>query len=53
MATHSSNHVWKIPRAEEAGRLQSMGSQRVRMTEPILYDNGPSKKLTMLKYAIQ
>ena len=30
MATHSSTLVWKIPWAEELGRLQSMGSQRVR-----------------------
>ena len=30
MATHSSTLAWKIPWAEEAGRLQSMGSQRVR-----------------------
>ena len=29
MATHSSIHAWKIPRAEESGGLQSMGSQRV------------------------
>ena len=29
MATHSSIFAWKIPRAEEPGRLQSMGSQRV------------------------
>ena len=29
MATHSSILAWKIPRAEEPGRLQSMGSQRV------------------------
>ena len=29
MATHSSTLVWKIPWAEEPGRLQSMGSQRV------------------------
>jgi len=28
MATHSSILVWKIPRTEEPGRLQSMGSQR-------------------------
>ena len=27
MATHSSILVWKIPRKEEPGRLQSMGSQ--------------------------
>ena len=30
MATHSSILAWKIPRGEEPGRLQSMGSQRVR-----------------------
>ena len=30
MATHSSTLVWKIPLTEEPGRLQSMGSQRVR-----------------------
>ena len=29
MATHSSILVWRIPRTEESGRLQSMGSQRV------------------------
>ena len=29
-ATHSSILAWKIPRTEEPGRLQSMGSQRVR-----------------------
>ena len=30
MATHSSILAWKIPLREEPGRLQSMGSQRVR-----------------------
>ena len=30
MATHSSVLSWKIPWTEEPGRLQSMGSQRVR-----------------------
>ena len=30
METHSSILAWKIPRIEEPGRLQSMGSQRVR-----------------------
>ena len=30
MAPHSSTLAWKIPWAEEAGRLQSMGSLRVR-----------------------
>ena len=27
MATHSSNLAWKIPRTQEPGGLQSMGSQ--------------------------
>ena len=30
MATHSSILAWKIPWTQEPGRLQSMGSQRVR-----------------------
>ena len=30
METHSSTLAWKIPRTEDPGRLQSMGSQRVR-----------------------
>ena len=30
IATHSSTPAWKIPRTGEPGRLQSMGSQRVR-----------------------
>ena len=30
MATHSSTLAWKTPQTEKPGRLQSMGSQRVR-----------------------
>ena len=30
MATHSNILAWRIPCSEEPGRLQSMGSQRVR-----------------------
>ena len=30
MATHSSTLAWKIPWTEEPGRLQSMGSRRVK-----------------------
>ena len=30
MTTHSSILAWRIPWTEEPGRLQSMGSQRVR-----------------------
>ena len=33
MATHSSTLALKIPQTEEPGRLQSMGSIRVGMTE--------------------
>ena len=33
MAPHSSSLDWKIPWTEEPGRLQSMGSRRVRYTE--------------------
>ena len=32
MAPHSSTLAWRIPWTEEPGRLQSMGSQRVRQT---------------------
>ena len=33
MATHSSTLAWKIIWTKEPGRLQSMGSQRLDMTE--------------------
>ena len=32
MATHSSILAWRIPRTEEPGRLQSMGSQELYTT---------------------
>ena len=32
MATHSSILAWRIPWAEEPGRLQSMGSQELDTT---------------------
>ena len=32
MVTHSSILAWRIPGTEEPGRLQSMGSQRVRLS---------------------
>ena len=35
MATHSSMRAWRIPRTEEPGRLQSMGSQESDTTEAI------------------
>ena len=36
MATHSSILAWKIPWTEEPGGLQSMESQRVDFTFPLL-----------------
>ena len=36
MATHSSIHAWKIPRTEEPGGLQSMGSKESDKTEQLL-----------------
>ena len=33
MATHSSILAWRIPWTEEPGGLQSMGSQRVRLSD--------------------
>ena len=44
MANHSSIHAWKIPRTEEPGGLQSMGSQRVR------HDWATSVCVSMLVY---
>ena len=37
MATHSSTLAWKIPWMEEPGRLQSMGSLRVKNTTERLH----------------
>ena len=31
VATHSSILAWRIPQTEEPDRLQSMGTQRVRL----------------------
>ena len=35
MATHSNFLAWRIPRTEEPGRLQSIGSQELDMTERV------------------
>ena len=37
MATHSGSLAWKIPWMEEPGKLQSMGLQRVEMTEQLYF----------------
>ena len=43
MATHSSIHAWEIPRTEEPGRLQSMGSQKVGHDWATAYAEEPNK----------
>ena len=40
MATHSRILAWRIPWAEEPGGLQSMGSQKVNMTEATEHKHG-------------
>ena len=47
MATCFSILVWKIPRTEEPGGLQSMGSQRVRHYHNI--DNQPFSNIKKKK----
>ena len=47
MAPHSSTLAWKIPRTEEPGGLQSMGSRRVRhkwATSPSLFTLMPWRR---------
>ena len=46
LATHSSIPAWKIPWAEEPGRLQSMQSQRVSTTEHECRHPGKKKCFT-------
>ena len=46
MAPHSSTLAWKIPWMEEPGRLQSMGSQRIR------YDWATSLALTTTRESL-
>ena len=57
MATHSNILVWKIPWTEEPGRLQSMGSQRVRHNWVInsitcILDSAQSVNVTSMRYPI-
>ena len=45
MVTHSSILAWKIPWTEEPGRLQSTGSQRVRLTEVTWWSERESRSV--------
>ena len=57
MATHSSTLAWKIPWMEEPGRLQSMGSQRVRhdwaTSLSLHFQSREKKKCQSLKECLQ
>ena len=48
MVTHSSILAWRIPWTEKPGRLQSTGSQRVRMTERLHITSHHIKKIRNL-----
>ena len=50
MATHSSILAWRIPRMEEPGRLQSMGSQRVghNWATSLSYKTVPNLRLALI-----
>ena len=50
MATHSSIPAWKIPWMEEAGRLQSMGLQRVRHNWATSHTHTHYIRYTIKKY---
>ena len=55
MATQSSILAWETPRTEEPGRLQSMGSQRVRhnlATKQQQQKNEPGKEVQWLTTAV-
>ena len=49
MVTHCSTLAWKIPWTEEPGRLQSMGSQRVRHDWAILLSLSPDYNVEYLE----
>ena len=44
IATHSSIFAWRIPWTEEPGRLQSIGSQRLRHDLVTMQQQGDSSK---------
>ena len=55
-ATHSSILAWRIPQTEEPGRLQSMGSPRVRHDSNFHFLSHSSKQLkqrNFVSYSIQ
>jgi len=51
MAPHSSTFAWKIPWTEEPGRLQSMGSLRVRHETERLHFHFPALEKEMATHS--
>ena len=47
MVPHSSILAWKIPRAEEPGRLQSMGPQSQTQLSTTQYKNVPDTDIVI------
>ena len=47
MATYSNILAWKIPRAEEPGRLQSMGPQSQTQLSTTQYKNVPDTDIVI------
>ena len=50
MAAHSSIPTWKIPWTEELGRVQSIGSQRVRQDRSDLAHSRKDGQITFLRH---
>ena len=50
MATHSSMLAWRIPWTEEPGSLQSMGLQRVDMTEATEHAHMHANEIIYVKH---
>ena len=53
MAMHSGTLAWKIPWTEDPGRLQSMGSQRVRRDFTVSLFTVPFNICTLSSLSIQ
>ena len=52
MATHSITLAWEIPRREESGGQQSMGSQESDLTEHFMHALNIVNHCTRLTYSI-
>ena len=53
MATHFSILAWRIPRTDEPGGLQSMGSQRVDTTKRLSLSPTPCPRSALISQSFQ